>query len=170
VAGMSDAKAFSSTKTLTTCALLTALALIFSYVEFLVPLSLGIPGIKIGLANIVIVMALYSLGPVHALVINLIRIALSALLFGNLFSALYALCGGLVSLAVMAVLKKTGVFSLTGVSMAGGAAHNVAQLAAAAVIVGSSKVFMYMPVLVLAGMAAGIFNGIVCSLVMRKIK
>ena len=70
----------------------------------------------------------------------------------------------------MALLKKTDVFSLTGVSMAGGAAHNIAQLAAAAVIVGSSKVFMYMPVLVLAGMAAGIFNGIVCSLVMRKIK
>ena len=167
---MSDAKAFSSTKKLTTCALLTALALIFSYIEFLVPLSLGIPGIKIGLANIVIVMALYSLGPGYALVINLVRIALSALLFGNLFSALYALCGGLVSLAVMALLKKTDVFSLTGVSMAGGAAHNIAQLAAAAVIVGSSKVFMYMPVLVLAGMAAGIFNGIVCSLVMRKIK
>ena len=137
---MSEAKAFSSTKKLTTCALLTALALIFSYIEFLVPLSLGIPGIKIGLANIVIVMALY------------------------------ALCGGLFSLAVMALLKKTDVFSLTGVSMAGGAAHNIAQLAAAAVIVGSSKVFMYMPVLVLAGMAAGIFNGIVCSLVMRKIK
>ncbi|MCR5010207.1 MAG: Gx transporter family protein [Clostridia bacterium] len=167
---MSDAKAFSSTKKLTTCALLTALALIFSYIEFLVPLSLGIPGIKIGLANIVIVMALYSLGPGYALVINLVRIALSALLFGNLFSALYALCGGLVSLAVMALLKKTDIFSLTGVSMAGGAAHNIAQLAAAAVIVGSSKVFMYMPVLVLAGMAAGIFNGIVCSLVMRKIK
>ena len=167
---MPDTKAFSSTKKLTTCALLTALALIFSYIDFLVPLSLGIPGIKIGLANIVIVMALYSLGPVHALAINLVRIALSALLFGNLFSALYALCGGLVSLAVMALLKKTDVFSLAGVSMAGGAAHNIAQLAAAAVIVGSSKVFTYMPVLVLAGMAAGIFNGIVCSLVMRKIK
>ena len=166
---MTDARTIS-TKKLTTCALLTALALIFSYIEFLVPLSLGIPGIKIGLANIVIVMALYSLGPGYALVINLVRIALSALLFGNLFSALYALCGGLVSLAVMALLKKTDVFSLTGVSMAGGAAHNIAQLAAAAVIVGSSKVFMYMPVLVLAGMAAGIFNGIVCSLVMRKIK
>ena len=166
---MTDARTIS-TKKLTTCALLTALALIFSYIEFLVPLSLGIPGIKIGLANIVIVMALYSLGPGYALVINLVRIALSALLFGNLFSALYALCGGLISLAVMALLKKTDVFSLTGVSMAGGAAHNIAQLAAAAVIVGSSKVFMYMPVLVLAGMAAGIFNGIVCSLVMRKIK
>jgi len=162
--------AFGSTQKLTTCALLTALALIFSYIEFLVPLSLGIPGIKIGLANIVIVAALYSLGAGYALIINLVRIALSALLFGNLFSALYALCGGLVSLAVMALLKKTDVFSLTGVSMAGGAAHNIAQLAAAAVIVSSSKVFLYMPVLVLAGMAAGIFNGVVCSLVLRKIK
>ena len=166
---MTDAKTISTQK-LTTCALLTALALIFSYIEFLVPLSLGIPGIKIGLANIVVVLALFSLGPGYALAVNLIRIALSALLFGNLFSAVYALCGALVSLAVMILLKKTDVFSITGVSMAGGAAHNIAQLAAAAAIAGTSKMFLYMPVLVLAGMAAGIFNGIVCSLVMRKIK
>ena len=153
---MADAKNFGGTRKLTTCALLAALALIFSYIEFLLPLSLGMPGIKIGLANIVVVLALYSLGPGYALILNLVRIALSALLFGNVFSAVYALCGAL--------------FSLTGVSMAGGAMHNLAQLAAAAVIAGSAKVFVYLPVLILAGMAAGIFNGAVCSLVMRKIK
>ena len=167
---MADIKAFSSTRKLTTCALLSALALIFSYIEFLLPLSLGVPGIKIGLANIVVVLALYSLGAGYALAVNLIRIALSALLFGNLFSAVYALCGALFSLAVMQLLKKPDIFSLTGVSMAGGAAHNIAQLAAAAVIAGSAKVFIYLPVLVLAGAAAGIFNGAVCTLVLRKIK
>ncbi|MBO4862231.1 MAG: Gx transporter family protein [Firmicutes bacterium] len=167
---MADIKAFSSTRKLTTCALLSALALIFSYIEFLLPLSLGVPGIKIGLANIVVVLALYSLGAGYALAVNLIRIALSALLFGNLFSAVYALCGALFSLAVMLLLKKPDIFSLTGVSMAGGAAHNIAQLAAAAVIAGSAKVFIYLPVLVLAGAAAGIFNGAVCTLVLRKIK
>lgn len=167
---MADIKAFSSTRKLTTCALLSALALIFSYIEFLLPLSLGVPGIKIGLANIVVVLALYSLGAGYALAVNLIRIALSALLFGNLFSAVYALCGALFSLAVMLLLKNPDIFSLTGVSMAGGAAHNIAQLAAAAVIAGSAKVFIYLPVLVLAGAAAGIFNGAVCTLVLRKIK
>ena len=167
---MADIKAFSSTRKLTTCALLSALALIFSYIEFLLPLSLGVPGIKIGLANIVVVLALYSLGAGCALAVNLIRIALSALLFGNLFSAVYALCGALFSLAVMLLLKKPDIFSLTGVSMAGGAAHNIAQLAAAAVIADSAKVFIYLPVLVLAGAAAGIFNGAVCTLVLRKIK
>lgn len=167
---MADAKNFGETRKLTTCALLAALALIFSYIEFLLPLSLGMPGIKIGLANIVVVLALYSLGPGYALILNLVRIALSALLFGNVFSAVYALCGALFSLAVMVLLKKTDLFSLTGVSMAGGAMHNLAQLAAAAVIAGSAKVFVYLPVLILAGMAAGIFNGAVCSLVMRKIK
>lgn len=167
---MADIKVFSSTRKLTTCALLSALALIFSYIEFLLPLSLGVPGIKIGLANIVVVLALYSLGAGYALAVNLIRIALSALLFGNLFSAVYALCGALFSLAVMLLLKNPDIFSLTGVSMAGGAAHNIAQLAAAAVIAGSAKVFIYLPVLVLAGAAAGIFNGAVCTLVLRKIK
>ena len=103
----------------TTCALLAALALIVSYIEFLLPLNVGLPGIKLGLANIVVVLALYYLGPQYALLINLIRIALSALLFGSLFSGLYALAGGLVSLGVMALLKKTGLFSLTAVSAAG---------------------------------------------------
>ena len=167
---MADARTSNKTKKLTTCALLAALALIFSYIEFRLPLSLGVPGIKIGLANIVVVLALYYLGSGYALAINLVRIALAALLFGNGFSALYALCGGLFSLAVMVLLKKTDVFSLTGVSMAGGAMHNLAQLAFASLVVRTSGVFVYLPVLILAGMAAGIFNGAVSSLILRKIK
>ena len=154
----------------TTCALLSALALIVSYIEFLLPLNVGLPGIKLGLANIVVVLALYYLGPQYALLINLIRIALSALLFGSLFSGLYALAGGLVSLAVMVLLKKTGLFSITAVSMAGGAFHNLAQLIVAALVASTSDVFLYLPVLFIAGIATGIFNGIVCTLVLRKLK
>ena len=154
----------------TTCALLAALALIVSYIEFLLPLNVGLPGIKLGLANIVVVLALYYLGPQYALLINLIRIALSALLFGSLFSGLYALAGGLVSLGVMALLKKTGLFSLTAVSMAGGAFHNLAQLIVAALVASTSDVFLYLPVLFIAGITTGIFNGIVCTLVLRKLK
>ena len=154
----------------TTCALLAALALIVSYIEFLLPLNVGLPGIKLGLANIVVVLALYYLGPQYALLINLIRIALSALLFGSLFSGLYALAGGLVSLGVMALLKQTGLFSLTAVSMAGGAFHNLAQLIVAALVASTSDVFLYLPVLFIAGITTGIFNGIVCTLVLRKLK
>ena len=155
---------------LTTCALLTALALIVSYIEFLLPLSIGLPGIKLGLANIVVVLALYYLGPRYALLVNVLRIALAALLFGSLFSGLYALAGGLFSLAVMVLLARTDRFSLTAVSMTGGAAHNLAQLAVAAVIASNSNVFLYLPVLFAAGMLTGIFNGIVCTLVLRRLK
>ena len=159
-----------STKALTTCALLTALALVFSYIEFLLPLNFGIPGVKLGLANIVVVLALYWLGPKYGLYINIARICLAALLFGSLFSALYALAGGLVSLAVMVLLKRTDKFSLTAVSAAGGVFHNLAQICVAAAITRTAGIFGYFPVLLLAGLATGIFNGIVCILVLRKLR
>ena len=90
------------------CGVLTALALIFSYIEFLVPLPIAIPGIKLGLANIVCLVCLYALGEKHAFLINVTRIALAALLFGSVFSALYALAGGVVSFAVMALRRVHG--------------------------------------------------------------
>ena len=158
------------TKALTTCALLTALALVFSYIEFLLPMNLGIPGVKLGFANLVVVMALYYLGPKYALYINIARICLAALLFGSFFSALYALAGGLVSLGAMVLLRRTDKFSLTAVSAAGGVLHNLAQLAVAAAITKTSGIFGYFPVLLISGALAGIFNGIVCILVLRKLK
>ena len=134
------------------CGVLTALALIFSYVEFLVPLPIPVPGIKLGLANIVVLVCLYLLGEKYAFFINCTRIALAALLFGSLFSALYALAGGLVSFAVMALLKKTDLFSVCGVSMAGGVFHNLAQTAVAAAITKTAGLFGYFPVLLAAGL------------------
>jgi len=151
------------------CGVLTALALIFSYVEFLVPLPLAIPGIKLGLANIVVLVCLYLLGEKYAFFINCTRIALSALLFGSLFSALYALAGGVVSFAAMALLRRTGLFSVCGVSMAGGVFHNLAQLTVAAFLVETSQVFYYFPVLLLAGMATGIGVGILATLILRAL-
>lgn len=162
-------KAFGANK-LTQCAMLTALALIFSYIEFLVPISIGLPGIKLGIANIVIVVAIYKLGGAYGFVINIARILLSALLFGNMFSAIYALCGGLVSLAIMLLLKKTNLFSVVGVSMAGGVFHNVGQILMAIILVGSGKVLYYFPVLLLAGMATGIINGFIDTLILRALK
>ncbi|HHX93104.1 MAG TPA: Gx transporter family protein [Clostridiales bacterium] len=160
----------SSTKTLSTAAVLTSLALIVSYIEFLFPLSLGIPGIKPGLANIVIVVALYAIGERPALMINITRILLAAALFGSVFSALYALAGGLASFVIMALLKRTDWFSTAGVSMAGGVFHNLAQLSVAALIVETPLIFYYFPVLLLAGMATGVLNGVLATWILRAVK
>jgi len=162
-------------KTLATSAVLTSVALIFSYVEVLVPISIGIPGIKLGLANIVIVMALYTLGPKHAAIINLVRISLSALMFGNAYSIIYALSGGLLSFLVMLLLKNIkkdgkGIFSIVGVSMAGGVFHNLGQLLASAVVLQTVKIMYYFSVLTIAGLITGIFTGFIAALALRNIK
>ena len=114
---------------------LTALAAIFSYVEALIPFSFGVPGIKLGLANVVIVFALYSIGPRFALLISVVRILVVSSLFGSPAIAMYSLAGALLSLAVMVPLQKTGKFSMIGVSMAGGVFHNIGQLVVAALVV-----------------------------------
>ena len=106
----------------------TALALIFSYVETLIPISLGIPGAKLGLANLVIVTALYKMRLQEVYVLSVVRVVLSGLIFGNYISILYSLAGGLLSLTVMAALKKGDRFSVTGISVAGGVFHNIGQL------------------------------------------
>ena len=120
-------------------AILTTLSLIFSYVEALFPLSLAVPGIKLGLANIVVVLALYTAGKRTAFLVNLLRILLAGLLFGNAFSILYSLAGGLLSFAAMCLLKRTGWFSILGISMAGGVFHNLGQLTVAALAVSDRK-------------------------------
>ena len=167
---MGERRSTQVTKRLATGSALTALALIFSYVEVLIPFSFGIPGIKLGLANIVVLISIYSLGAKYGLVINLARIALSALLFGNAFSVLYALSGGLVSLAVMLLAKKAGVFSVIGVSMAGGVFHNLGQLLIAALVMQTGKIMFYFPVLLISGMITGILTGFIATLVLRALK
>jgi len=160
----------SPTKKLALTSVLTALALIFSYIEFLIPISIGFPGAKLGFANLVIIIALFKLGSGYAFGINIIRILLSALLFGNMFSAIYALCGGVLSIVVMILLKKTNLFSVIGVSMAGGVFHNIGQLLIATVIIKNANTLLYFPVLLLLGMAAGIINGIISTLIMKKLE
>ena len=112
-----------------------ALALIFSYVESLIPIQIGIPGVKLGLANLIIVIALYKMSLKEAYLLSVTRVVLSGFIFGNLFSILYSLAGGLLSLSVMALLKKHGDFSVIGISIAGGVSHNIGQLAIAIVVV-----------------------------------
>lgn len=160
----------SRTKTIASCGLLTALALIFSYIEFLVPINLGAPGIKLGLANIVVVICIYGIGPKYAAFVNLVRVLLAALLFGSMFSAVYALSGAVVSFAGMLLLKKTDLFSMVGVSMAGGVFHNLGQIIVAACIMQTKGIILYFPVLLIAGMLTGIINGVISTLVIRKIR
>ena len=159
-----------STKALAEAAMLSALALIFSYIEFLIPINIGFPGVKLGLANVVIVIAIYRLGWVNAFVINLVRILLAALLFGNMFSAIYSLAGGILSIAIMLLFKKTKLFSVIGVSMAGGVFHNLGQIIACAILMQNVKAFLYFPVLLLFGVAAGVINGVISILILRKLK
>ena len=148
----------------------TALAHIFSYVETLIPIHFGIPGAKLGLANLVIVIVLYQAGWKDALLLSVTRIVLSGFLFGNLFGILYSLAGGLFSLAVMTIIKRRESFSMIGVSMAGGVTHNIGQLIVAMIVVETYQVGYYLPALMLAGLATGTLIGLVCREVLRRLK
>lgn len=147
----------------------TALALIFSYVELLIPINFGIPGAKLGLANLVIVIVLYKTDWKEALLLSVVRIILAGFLFGNLFGILYSLAGGIFSLAVMALLKKTGAFSVIGVSMAGGVSHNVGQLIMAMLIVETYAVGYYLPALLIAGLITGTVIGIAGKEMLKRL-
>lgn len=157
------------TSKLTIAALMAALALIFSYIEVLIPFNFGIPGIKLGIANLVIIVALYYLGTRYALLINVIRILIGGLLFSGVFGMLYSMAGALLSMLVMVLVKKCGLFSVTGVSMAGGVTHNLGQLLVAAFLVSNLKIFVYFPVLVISGVVSGAVIGILAYLVLKKL-
>lgn len=149
-------------------AMLVALAMVFSYLEFLVPISLGVPGIKLGLANVVTVFALYRFGAPLALGISTVRIVLCGLTFGSLSTMLYSLVGGMLSLLIMIILQKTGKFSICGVSAAGGVFHNVGQLIVAAWMLQSSMLAYYMPILMVAGIVSGIAIGMLGGIVWKR--
>lgn len=137
-----------------------AAALILSYVEALIPISVGIPGVKLGLANLIVVIMLYFTDWRETLLISVLRILLSGAMFGNLFGICYGLAGGLFSFLVMALLVKSKRFHVVTVSICGGVAHNMAQLIVAALLVESYYVAYYMPVLLAAGMLTGTLVGI----------
>ena len=148
----------------------TALALIFSYVETLIPINFGIPGVKLGLANLVIVIALYKMKLTEVYLLSVVRVLLSGFIFGNYFSIIYSLAGGLLSLTVMALLKKSKGFSVMGISVAGGVFHNVGQLIVAMLVVETFSVGYYFPVLLVAGLITGLVIGIVSAEMLKRIK
>ena len=146
-----------------------ALALICSYVEVLIPIPLGIPGIKLGLANIVIVFAMYSMGIKEALVLSIMRVTISGFMFGNVVAIAYSLAGGLLSLLVMYLLKKTDKLSCISISIAGGIFHNIGQMIIATILVDNYYVLYYVPVLMIAGFITGACIGIVAQEVFLRI-
>lgn len=150
--------------------MLTALAMIFSYIEVLIPFSVGIWGIKLGLANLVVLSGLYFLPHREVLVVSMTRIFLSALLFGNIMALAYSLAGGLLSFAVMSGLQKKNVLSMTGVSVAGGICHNIGQIMVACFVLQSRGVFMYLPVLMISGIAAGLVIGLVSGRILPVLR
>lgn len=147
----------------------TALALIFSYVESLIPFNFGIPGVKLGLANLIIVIALYKMKFSDAFLLSVVRVVLSGFIFGNYFSIIYSLAGGILSLCVMAGLKKTDKFSVMGISMAGGVAHNVGQLIVAMIVVETLSIVAYVPVLLISGLVTGLLIGIVSAEMLKRL-
>ena len=147
-----------------------ALALIFSYVELLIPINFGIPGAKLGLANLMTVLVLYKMGIKEALALSVTRIILSGFMFGNLFGILYSLSGGLLSFLVMVLLKKSDRFSVAGVSIGGGTAHNIGQLLVAMVVVQTYQVGYYLQVLLVAGEMTGLLIGLVAKEVLKRIQ
>lgn len=160
-------------KRLALCGLLTALALVLSYLESLVPLgslSFFVPGVKLGLPNLAILFALYRLGFKEAAVISLVRVLLVSLLFGNVFSLAYSAAGAALALAVMGLLRRSGKFGTAGVSVAGAVAHNVGQILVAMAVLETGAIAAYLPVLLLTGTAAGVAIGLVSAVLIGRIK
>lgn len=142
-------------------AMLVALAMIFSYVESLIPINLGIPGIKLGVANLVTVTGLYILAPMEVLLVVILRVLLVGFMFGNGMSILYSLAGGILSFLVMLLLKRIKGFSMIGISIAGGVSHNIGQIVVAMCVLENMKLIYYLPVLMIAGTVTGILIGVV---------
>ena len=146
-----------------------ALALICSYIEALIPLPIGIPGVKLGLTNIVVVMVLYLGNARDGACVSVARVLLTGFFFGSLYGILYSLAGAVLSLLVMTGLKRTGQLHLISVSAAGGVAHNVGQFVVAALVVENYRILYYLPVLFLVGMLTGILIGIVACAILRRL-
>lgn len=151
------------------CAVLIALALALSYTERFIPLQLLIPlpGIKLGLANIVTLLALCLLKNRYAAMILLCRCLLSAVFGGGITGLLFSVCGGLLALGAMALAQKTGQFSIYGISVLGAAAHNIGQILAAMVLMNSVYIAAYLPYLLLVAIVTGLLTGTLCAGILR---
>lgn len=150
--------------------MLIALAFILSYIESMIPIPIPIPGVKIGLANLVVLVGLYTMGAKEAFVLSMIRIILVGFTFGNLSTMMFSFAGGILSWVLMTIFFKSKKFSISGVSIIGGVAHNVGQILTAMWVVDSSALLYYLPFLLVSGAAMGIVIGLVGSILIKRIK
>lgn len=146
-----------------------AVAMVFSYVESFIKIDIAVPGIKIGLANIVTILVLHQMGLADAVIVSALRIFLSSLLFGNVTIMIYSLAGAAVSILLMWISEKIGFFSVAGTSILGGVGHNMGQLLVAYFIIKNQNVLIYAPVLILSGTVTGILIGIAAAFVIRAV-
>lgn len=155
---------------LVTLSAIIAVAMILSYVESLIPAFVAVPGVKIGLSNIATVFALYALGWPYAICVSVVRVFLSALLFGNFVSLIYSLSGAALALLAMILLKKLDIFSSVGVSVAGGICHNVGQIIAACLVMETAAISLYLIPLVISGTIAGVVIGVIAGSLVERVK
>ncbi len=159
-----------NTRRITFLGLGVAVAMLLSYVEFLLPpIWSAVPGIKLGLANIIIVYLFYKSSVFDAALVSVVRLFLSALLFGSFLTLLYSFAGALLSFLVMLALKKTNLFSEIGVSIGGGVFHNLGQILVAIAVLGTREVGYYMIVLAVTGTVSGFFVGMTGALMIKKV-
>lgn len=149
--------------------LMVALAFVFSYLESLIPFNIGVSGVKVGLANLVVVTALYTMPKRNAFFIAVIRIILVGFTFAGISTMIYSLAGGILSFAVMCLLKKSKHFSVIGVSIAGGISHNLGQILVASLIMQTPRIIYYIPVLALSGVVTGILIGIISRIIIDRL-
>lgn len=153
-----------------TYGMLIGLAFIFSYIEAVIPIPIPVPGVKLGLANLVVIVGLYTVGIKGTIAVSLVRIVLVGFTFGNASSMIYSLAGGTLSLILMILFRKLNWFSQTGVSIIGGVGHNIGQITIAALVTQTAGVFYYLPFLLAAGVVAGAVIGLLGGLVTERIQ
>ena len=159
----------NNTKRLVTLSMLVAVAMILSYIEAQIPLSVSVPGVKLGLSNIATLFALYTLGTSAAVLVSIVRVVLSSLLFANPIMMIYSLSGAALALIFMILMKRLGVFSILGVSVVGGVMHNVGQIISAVIMMKNSGVAYYLVPLIVSGTVAGIAIGVLSAVLVKKI-
>jgi heptaprenyl diphosphate synthase len=145
--------------------MILALALILSYIESLIPFFYGVPGMKLGLTNLLVVLLLYLYDGKSALFINVLRIILVGFLFGNAFSILYSLAGCLLSFACMCFAKRFSPLSMVSVSIIGGITHNLGQVIVACFVVSNYHLLLYFPILFLGGLLTGLLIGCISGFI-----
>ncbi len=152
------------------CGVMAALAISLGYLEALIPFSIGIYGIKLGIANLAILSLLYLTDIKSAFAVHLLRILVCGILFGNAVAFLYSIVGGILSFFTMVLLKKTDKFSPIGISICGGVIHNMAQMGVAVILLEEIKLAFYLPILLIAGTIAGALVGVVSNEMIKKFK